>query len=154
MINVVIHTSASGFGNAALISKWHLERGWTGIGYHYVVLNGHLSSTIYHDEFNGHIETGRPLDDDPFISKKEMGAHVRGFNRNSVGICLIGNGGDHTPEQLRSALKCAYMLEKQFGEIDLFQHSDLDENKPDCAGLDMDQFEQDYKRYRKEQVAE
>ena len=52
------------------VRRWHLKRGWKGIGYHYVVL------------LDGTIEYGR--------SVYEPGAHVKGMNKNSIGICYIG----------------------------------------------------------------
>ena len=57
---------------AAEIKMWHTEapRNWSDIGYHYVIRR------------DGTIETGRPLS----IS----GAHARGHNANSIGICLVG----------------------------------------------------------------
>lgn len=141
-VTIVLHCSASGFGNAALIAKWHtVERGWRGIGYHYVILNGWLSAARYHPEFDGHIETGRALDSDPFISTDEIGAHVRGYNRSSVGICLIGRSGEFTEQQLRAAAECIERLKCQFGTIDFVQHSDLDNSKPHCAGLTEEQIQ-------------
>jgi hypothetical protein len=161
-INVIFHCSDSGFGNAALIAKWHSlppklvvqngkkyqGRGWSGIGYHYVILNGWLARNVYNPIFDGHIETGRPLNNDPVVSGDEMGAHVRGHNRNSVGVCLIGRSGQFTDEQLNSALKVANILEEQFGEITILQHSDLDRNKPKCAGLDLEQFKNNYRIFK------
>lgn len=148
MVKVILHCSASSFGNAALIDKWHLERGWKGIGYHYVVLNGWIASGIYNARFNGHIETGRPMDGDPFVTIEEQGAHVKGFNQQSVGICLIGQSAQFTNEQLNSALQCVFMLEEQFKEITVLQHSELDTGKPDCAGLNMSLFKKNYEIYK------
>jgi N-acetylmuramoyl-L-alanine amidase len=152
-VKIVFHCSGSSFGNAALIAKWHVlpkpnGRGWTGIGYHYVILNGWLASQLYNDSFDGYLETGRPLNDDPFISKSEIGAHVLGHNTNSVGICLIGKSGTFTDKQLNKALKVVYNLEKQFGPVELFQHSDLDKKKPFCAGLDMEKLKRNYQIYK------
>jgi len=148
MVNVILHCSASSFGNAALIAKWHLERKWSGIGYHYVILNGWIASGIYNSKFNGHIETGRPLDNDPFVKGKEVGAHVKGFNNNSAGICIIGQSGSFTDEQMNSVLKCVYILEQQFKDIQIYQHSDFDSKKPDCAGLDLGLFQKNYRLYK------
>ncbi len=158
MVKVVLHCSDSSFGNAALIAKWHSlpaqeviqngkryqGRGWSGIGYHYVILNGWIAANLYHPDFNGHIETSRPLDDDPVVSGKEMGAHVRGFNRQSIGICLIGKSGQFTNEQLNTSLRLVRRLEKQYHEIEVCQHSDLDKRKPFCAGLDMKVWRRNY----------
>ena len=149
MVKIILHCSASSFGNAALIAKWHVqERGWSGIGYHYVILNGWLTSNVYHPDYNGHIETGRPLDNDPVVKNSEVGAHVRGYNYKSVGICLIGNSGQFTEEQLNTSLQLVYNLEGQFQDIKILQHSDLDENKPYCAGLDMDKWRRNYELYK------
>lgn len=81
---IVIHHSASEWGDGAEIDKWHRARGWDRIGYHYVILNGRPhASDQYKAEFDGLIEVGRPLDYE--------GAHVKGHNANTVGVCLIGD---------------------------------------------------------------
>jgi hypothetical protein len=56
--------------SAADIERWHRERGFSSIGYHYVVRR------------DGSIEPGRPL--------QQAGAHCRGYNRHSIGICYEG----------------------------------------------------------------
>lgn len=163
MVKVILHCSDSSFGNAALISKWHSlpakkvtqngksfqGRGWSGIGYHYVILNGWIAANSYHPKFDGHVETGRPLDDDPVVKGSEVGAHVRGHNASSVGICLIGKSGVFTEEQLNSSLRLVYDLENQFGNIGIFQHSDFDANKPFCAGLDMLIWKKNYDLFKR-----
>jgi hypothetical protein len=140
MINVIIHCSDSSFGNAALISKWHVlpppkGRGWNLIGYHYVILNGWISSFRRNFKFDGYIETGRPLDDDGDISSDEFGAHAAGWN-NAIGICLIGLSGSFSEAQMRSLRRLLRELKVQFGDIKVLQHSDVDPvNKPHCAGF-------------------
>ena len=135
MTNVIIHCSASDFGNAAEITRWHLQRGWKTIGYHYVILNGWLSAKKYHHAHNGRLETGRPLDDDKDIERDEWGAHAAGYN-NSVGICLIGQSGKFTSAQRIRLFHLLIDLKEQFGDINILQHSDVDPiNKPWCAGL-------------------
>lgn len=69
MTSAVIHHSASPDVSAKTIDRWHKERGWSGIGYHFVI------------RANGTIEKGRPLN--------KIGAHAKGRN-NYVGICLTG----------------------------------------------------------------
>ena len=51
------------------IHRWHLNNGWTGIGYHYFVRK---DGTIYR---------GRP--------ENAIGAHALGANGNSIGICAF-----------------------------------------------------------------
>jgi N-acetylmuramoyl-L-alanine amidase len=72
---IILHCSAKYEGqdvSAATIKKWHTSppRNWSDIGYHYVV------------RLDGTIEQGRPLG--------RAGAHTRGHNKDSVGICYIG----------------------------------------------------------------
>jgi N-acetylmuramoyl-L-alanine amidase len=63
--------------SAAEIHRWHLENGWAGIGYHFVVRKG------------GTIERGRPRD--------TVGAHAQGFNSRSIGINIVGDFEQGTP---------------------------------------------------------
>lgn len=81
--SIIIHCSDSDFGDRDLIDRWHRERGWNGIGYHFVVTNGVLESKKPYLAFNdGLVQTGRDVN--------VIGAHCRGFNKHSIGICLIG----------------------------------------------------------------
>ena len=71
---IVVHCSATtptmdiGVGT---IRGWHvLERGWSDVGYHFVITR------------DGEVQTGRPIE--------RSGAHAKGFNKHSVGICYVG----------------------------------------------------------------
>jgi len=55
--------------DAAAIHSWHLDRGWAGIGYHYIIRP------------DGAIERGRP--------RWALGAHDEGENADSLGICVL-----------------------------------------------------------------
>jgi len=80
---IIIHCSDSDFGSASVIDEWHKERGWDGIGYHYVITNGAQNSCRpYKGSDDGIIQDGRNVE--------KQGAHVRGHNSDSIGICLIG----------------------------------------------------------------
>ena len=72
--HIIVHCSATREGddsiNAEVIERWHKARGWRGIGYHFVVL------------LDGTIETGRRINN--------CGAHTKGLNCNSYGVCYIG----------------------------------------------------------------
>lgn len=57
------------------IDRWHKQNGWSGIGYHFVI------------DRDGEIAAGRPVD--------QVGAHVKGHNTNSIGVCLIGGFGSN-----------------------------------------------------------
>ena len=69
---IIIHCSATKEGRnftVADIDRWHRERGMRCIGYHFV---------IYRD---GSIHVGRAIE--------EVGAHCKGHNSISIGICYI-----------------------------------------------------------------
>ena len=59
--------------NAAMIKEWHLTRGWSDVGYHFIILP------------DGRCEQGRPL--------YRPGAHCVAGRRNflGIGVCLVGN---------------------------------------------------------------
>lgn len=70
---IIIHCTATLEGmdfKAKDIDKWHKQKGWKGIGYHYVI------------DLDGKIEKGRP--------EEEIGAHCVGKNKNSIGIVYVG----------------------------------------------------------------
>jgi len=104
---IVVHHSASADVSAAEIHRWHRARGWSGIGYHYVIRK------------NGNIELGRPVD--------TVGAHTSGYNSTSIGICLTGNFMEETPsaEQLRALVGLIRYLEQQYGQLEINRHQDL-----------------------------
>lgn len=130
---IIVHCSASPFGDAGLIDAWHKKRGWDCIGYHYVVLNGFRKKGIHRPEDDGLIELGRPVG--------IQGAHVRGHNRNSIGVCLIGER-TFTARQLLVALP--KLIEELRGAYEIFPavlrvtgHYELDPHKT-CPNMDMD----------------
>ncbi len=82
---IIIHCSDSTFGSVNRIRGWHVnERGFSDIAYHYVIANGKIykDDTVGTNIPDGFIEEGRPL--------HKAGAHCRGHNSHSIGICMIG----------------------------------------------------------------
>ncbi len=74
---IVIHSAAtkpSFNGGIEDIDRWHRDRGFDMVGYHYVITR------------DGAIQHGRDL--------AVMGAHAKGHNHESIGICLIGGVND------------------------------------------------------------
>jgi N-acetylmuramoyl-L-alanine amidase len=96
--HIVIHCSDSPRGRgdtAETIHRWHLDRGWTGIGYHFVIRD------------NGYVEAGRP----PYWT----GAHCRPLNEVSIGVCIIGLGeDDFSVEQIDAAVNLVRGLMVQY----------------------------------------
>ena len=105
---VVIHHSASGSGNAARFDKYHRENNhWeNGLGYHFVIGNGHGSG-------DGQIEIGNRW------IKQIDGAHakVHEYNHFGVGICLVGNFNTTNPtaNQMASLITLAKYLQERCG---------------------------------------
>ncbi|MEN6463427.1 MAG: N-acetylmuramoyl-L-alanine amidase [Syntrophomonas sp.] len=94
---IVLHHSASLDVGAAEIHRWHLERGWAGIGYHFVI------------RADGSIERGRLLE--------TIGAHTGpGVNGYSIGICLVGNFMTAAPtdSQIRALLELIGWLKNYY----------------------------------------
>jgi len=82
---VAIHQSASTYGTSSVLRRWHRERGWSDIGYHRLILNGHRGyGTTYEPDLDGMTQEGRDL--------IYQGAHVKGWNEHTLAICLIGDG--------------------------------------------------------------
>ena len=70
---IIVHCTATPEGrhhDVSDITRWHLQRGFNTIGYHYLI---HLDGTI---------EEGRDI--------SRAGAHCSGQNRNSIGVCYVG----------------------------------------------------------------
>ena len=48
---IILHCSDSEWGSASVIDQWHKERGWTEIGYHYVITNGQTEPKKYNSNY-------------------------------------------------------------------------------------------------------
>lgn len=88
---IIVHCSATPEGKdypIDTIRQWHKERGFSDIGYHYVV---HL---------DGRVEDGRDVN--------IAGAHCSGHNSRSIGICYIGGmtADNKSPKDTRTNAQC------------------------------------------------
>jgi hypothetical protein len=146
--NIFVHCSAREFGDALSIDASHKHRGWSGIGYHFVVLNGKPNAWMDEkwDFLDGQIHSGRPFDDDPNFEPNEIGAHVKDRNSDSIGICLIGKKS-FTDKQLESAKTLLVNLLDFTGlEInDVLGHCEDPNTRKTCPNIPMDDF-RDYLR--------
>lgn len=115
---IVIHASdtpASMDIGAAEIRDWHLQRGWSDVGYHHVIRR------------DGFVEEGRP--------HQVAGAHVRGHNARSIGICLVGGRSGLKPLfnftwlQLVALRGLLVDLKEMYPDAAIVGHRDLDEGK-------------------------
>ena len=146
---IVVHYSASDWGCALLIDQWHKDRGWKGIGYHFVILNGYTYSKDHRwKSLDGVIEPGRPLDASPWIEADEVGAHAYGYNRNTIGICLVGRKRTFTIKQIKSLASLTSELIHIFG-LDVSAvvgHYELN-SRTVCPEIDMENFRKYLQRY-------
>lgn len=113
---IIIHCSATPEGknfSVSEIRRWHLQRGFADIGYHFV---------IYRD---GSVNIGRPL--------QKSGAHCSGHNKNSIGVCYIGGVATDgkTPKDTRtsaqkdSLVRLITELRQQFPNASVHGHREF-----------------------------
>ena len=140
--NVFIHCSASYYGNALIFDEWHKAREWSGIGYHYVVLNGRPFADVNYFPFlDGEIQPGRHFDDDPIFSPDEVGAHVAGRNGTSVGICLVGDTSFTKAQLTASKFLVLSMLDfLKLGVDDVLGHYEDVHTHKTCPNINCDDY--------------
>ena len=113
---IIVHCTATPEGKDYTvddITRWHKERGFKTIGYHYVV---------YRD---GSVHEGRPL--------AEVGAHCKGHNAHSIGVCYVGGltadgrkaKDTRTLEQKEALVLLLVRLKTQFPMAKIHGHSDF-----------------------------
>ena len=117
---IILHCSATPEGrevSVETIREWHTDpsprgRGWSDIGYHYVI---HL---------DGKIELGRP--------REVQGAHVSGEHEDSIGICYIGGvDAANEPKDTMTVLQAIAFVEIVkslrliFGKLSIHGHNEF-----------------------------
>jgi len=105
------------------VRDWHVrDNGWSDIGYHYLI------------DRDGTVVEGRPL--------KRAGAHARGHNASSIGICMFGGHGasrndsfeDHFTEEQNTALRALiHDLEARFPIRKIIGHNEV--SAKGCPGF-------------------
>jgi len=115
---IVIHCSATEEGNdysVADITRWHRKRGFFTIAYHFLV---HPNGTI-----DGAKEGCRPI--------SRIGAHAKGKNLHSIGICYIGGMKDGKASDTRTVIQTHSLrglvkaLQSMFVGAEAVGHRDL-----------------------------
>jgi len=103
--------------DVSVIRQWHLKRGWKDVGYHYFI------------QKDGTVQDGRKLE--------ESGAHCKGENQASVGICLHGRD-DFTPEQFATLRRVCNVMCGAFNidKKDIYPHNYFNKNKT-CPNFDV-----------------
>lgn len=114
---IILHCTATKEGVKVTrdqVDSWHKQRGWCGIGYHYLI------------GLDGSLMIGRP--------ENQIGAHCRGHNENSIGVAYVGgldkNGkpkDTRTPEQKRTLCDLMHGLHARFPNARLYGHNQFSE---------------------------
>ena len=117
---IIVHCSATPDGKDYTVDdirRWHKQRGYSDVGYHYIVYR------------NGQLVQGRNVN--------IIGAHASGHNAHSIGICYIGgmNAENTQPEDTRTLKQKARLLSllvdlrKLYPNARIIGHRDLSEDK-------------------------
>ncbi len=120
--HIVIHcadTPKDKYFDIKDIRKWHLERGWKDVGYHYIVL------------VDGTIQLGRDL--------RTVGAHVKGYNQNSIGVCYIGGKHGRDTRSTKQKVSLVYLvgsLKRTFKDAEIWGHRDFPGVRKYCPSFD------------------
>ena len=122
---IIIHCAATRPNQdigAYEIDRWHRQRGFLKIGYHFVIRR------------DGSVETGRALE--------EVGAHAVNYNSRSVGICMVGGVDDKlkpqdnfTPAQWETLEQVVKKLTAEYPDAQVIGHRDVDPRKA-CPSFD------------------
>ena len=111
---IIYHHAARSEWSPEGINEFHKAKGWKGIGYNYYIRK---DGTIY---------SGR--------SENSEGAHTRGENNNSIGICLEGNFEEEelTKEQIDSLVNLSLYISLKYDIYKIMGHRDAYETL--CPG--------------------
>lgn len=111
---IIYHHAARSEWSPEGINEFHKAKGWKGIGYNYYIRK---DGTIY---------SGR--------SENSEGAHTRGENNNSIGICLEGNFEEEelTKEQINSLVNLSLYISLKYDIYKIMGHRDAYETL--CPG--------------------
>ena len=116
---LVVHCSDTDNNNkisALDIHKMHLNFGWDGIGYHKVITR------------SGKVENGRP--------EYWIGAHVKGKNHISLGVCLIGRD-NFTKNQFNSLERILKKWKKLYPNAKIVGHKDTGNTSKSCPNFNV-----------------
>ena len=116
---LVVHCSDTENGqnlSAIDIHKMHLGFGWDGIGYHKII------------QRSGKVENGRP--------EYWIGAHVKGKNKISLGVCLIGKN-KFTKKQFKSLERVLRKWKMEYPNAKILGHKDTGDTNKTCPNFDV-----------------
>jgi ssDNA-binding Zn-finger/Zn-ribbon topoisomerase 1 len=149
---IYLHCSASDWGEKEEIRRWHLQRGFSDMGYHFLICNQYPTYSSLKDEkpkepFNGKLQIGRDIE--------KPGAHVKYDNRNTIGICLVGTNKftekqfEKTQELLKELLQLTNLpIEAILGHYEYWTKRG-EEPQKNCPNFDLEVFRERFRNYLK-----
>ena len=117
---IIIHCSDTPAGRHTTVEEireWHLQRGWSDIGYHFVI------------GLKGEVWEGREIE--------KVGAHTKGMNKSSIGVCYIGgkdNIDTRTEEQEEAMVDLLVYLKTEYPKVKIYGHRDFSDKY--CPSFD------------------
>ena len=122
---IIIHCTATPEGREVTVKdvrSWHAQRGFTDIGYHYLIM------------LDGSIKNGRPIE--------LSGAHTLGHNYDSIGIAYVGGmtkdmkkaKDTRTPAQKVALLSLLAKLVTEYPDVEIYGHRDFSDKE--CPSFD------------------
>lgn len=122
---IILHCTATKEGqdySVEQVRRWHLDRGFNDIGYHFLI------------RLDGTVEAGRPLE--------TVGAHCKGHNANSIGIAYVGGVGKNgspkdtrTLPQREAMRRLVYDLKQHFEGIEVHCHNEYSTKACPCFSV-------------------
>jgi len=132
---IIVHWSASPKGTTVKdIRRWHMEEnGWNDIGYHKIILYPYFSETSSETSWGMLVKLGRPDD--------MIGAHCKGNNTGSMGVCVVGNKNYSIHPLQVEALKHTIDIlseRKKKKKENIFGHREMEGHSPnECPGKEI-----------------
>ena len=114
LTRIILHCTATPDGrhvDVDTIRSWHKKRGWSDVGYHYVI---YLDVSVH---------AGRDV--------AKVGAHVAGHNADTIGVVYVGgtDAGGKAKDTMNAAQETAFVnlvkhLRDQYGPLTLHGHNE------------------------------
>ena len=111
---IILHCTATPEGrhvDVDTIRVWHKARGWSDVGYHFVIY------------FDGSVHAGRAVE--------KTGAHVAGHNATTIGVVYVGgtDAAGKAKDTMNAAQETAFVnlvkhLRDQYGPLTLHGHNE------------------------------
>lgn len=127
--HLVVHSAATradaDIGRAE-IEQWHRKRGFLTVGYHFIIRR------------DGTVEEGRPVN--------AVGAHSRGSNQYSIGVCMAGGvaadgvtpENNFTPAQFDALFNLIGQMKLKYGPfLSVVGHRDMPGQATACPSFDV-----------------